>query len=120
MEQSILTSTKKILNISEEYTAFDQDILTHINASFSNLSQLGVGPTGGFAIEDSDVKWEDYTTISVEQLSMVKTYIYLKVKLLFDPPATQFLLEAANKQIEEFEQRISWSREELVPFPPIE
>lgn len=107
MEDRILTSTKKVLGIPEDYTAFDLDIITHINAAFSVLSQLGVG---GFVIEDDTAVWSDYLTDNTK-LNMVKTYIYLKTRLVFDPPATSFLLEALNKQIAEYETRISYERE---------
>lgn len=116
MESSILISTKKILGITESYTAFDLDVLTHINAAFSVLSQLGVGPVDGFMIEDENSKWDDFV-IPLNQMSMVKTYIFLKVRLLFDPPTTSFLIEATNKQIEEYEWRLNVFRENDIPIP---
>lgn len=105
MEASILTSTKKILGVGQDYTAFDLDILTHINAAFSTLDQLGVGPLGGFTIEDSAATW-DQLVIPQNQLNMVRTYIFLKVRSLFDPPTTSFALDAMNKQIQEHEWRL--------------
>lgn len=119
LEESILTSTKKILGISQDYSAFDLDIITHINSTFSTLNQLGVGPSDGFAIESAEAVWEDLG-VPLAQLRMIKSYVYLKVRLIFDPPTTSFLLEAINKQIEEHEQRISWFREQEVPFPVVE
>lgn len=113
MENSILISTKKILGISEHYTAFDLDIITHINASFSNVNQLGIGNIDGFMIEDSIPVWEDLE-IPQNQLNMVKTYIFLKVRMLFDPPTTSFLIEAMQKQIQEHEWRLSIFREDLI------
>lgn len=113
MEQSILTSTKKILQLADDYTAFDLDVITHINSAFSSLQQLGVGPPGGFSIEDDQAEWADLD-LPLIQLSMVKTYIYLKVRALFDPPTTSFLLEATQKQIEELEFRLNIAREELI------
>ena len=91
MEDSVLQSTKKILGLSEEYTVFDHDIITHINAAFSVLNQIGIGPLAGFFIEDDIAEWAD-VNLPANQLGLVKTYIFLKVRLLFDPPTTSFLL----------------------------
>jgi hypothetical protein len=109
---SILSSTKKILGLGAGYTPFDPDVITHINATFSVLDQLGVGPDGGFFIEDSLATWEDFATTGVltplppNQLNLVKSYIFLKVRMLFDPPATSFLQENMNKQIDQMEWRL--------------
>jgi hypothetical protein len=110
MEQSILTSTKKILGISPDYTAFDLDIITHINAAFSTLTQLGVGPVTGFMIEDEDAEWYDYIEDDI-QLNTIKSYVFLKVRQLFDPPTTSYLITAMEKQIAEFEYRLNTNRE---------
>lgn len=110
MEQSILTSTKKILGIAADYTAFDLDIITHINAAFSTLTQLGVGPADGFMIEDASAVWEDYIE-NEGQLNTIKSYVFLKVRQLFDPPTTSYLITATEKQIAEFEWRLNVSRE---------
>lgn len=107
---SILTSTKKILGIEETYTPFDVDILMHINSVFSTLNQLGIGPEIGFMIEDSDAVWEDFLGAD-PRLNSVKTYVYLRVRLLFDPPTTSYLIEALNKQILELEWRLNVYRE---------
>lgn len=117
MEESILTSTKKILGIAESYTAFDLDIITHINAAFSILSQLGIGSADGFMIEDDSADWIDFEDVLQSQLNMVRTYVFLKVRMLFDPPTTSFLIEAMNKQIDEYEWRLNMSRENEIPFP---
>lgn len=117
MENSILKSTKKILNVGEDYPAFDLDIITHINSTFSTLNQLGIGPSDGFAIEDEEALWDDLE-LPAKQVRMVRTYVFLKVRMLFDPPSTSFLIEAINNQIQEHEHRLSWFREELVPYPP--
>lgn len=115
MEESILKSTKKILGIAEDYTAFDLDVITHINAAFSILNQLGVGPAEGFVILDDSSTWNDLG-LPLNQLHLVKTYIYLKVRVLFDPPGTSFLLESAQNQIKEYEWRLNAFREdELMP-----
>lgn len=110
MEDRILASTKKVLGVPEDYPAFDLDIMTHINAAFSVLTQIGVGPVTGFLIEDGDAVWSDFITEDIT-LNMVKTYIYLKTRILFDPPTTSFLIEALNKQVQEYEARISYERE---------
>lgn len=110
MEESILKSTKKILGLAEDYTPFDLDVITHINAAFSILDQLGVGPVDGFSIYDDTAVWDDFV-VPPNQLHLVKTYIYLKVRYLFDPPTTSFLLEAANNQIKEYEWRLNVFRE---------
>jgi hypothetical protein len=120
MEESILNSTKKILGLDEDYTAFDLDIIMHINSAFSLLNQLGVGPIDGFQIEDKTPLWQDLY-IPPNQLHLVKIYVYLKVRVAFDPPGTSFLLESANNQIKEYEWRLNVFREdELPPFVPPE
>jgi hypothetical protein len=110
MEESILNSTKKVLGLSEGYTAFDLDIITHINLAFSIVNDLGVGPTGGFYIEDKTSLWSDFVA-SPTQLATLRTYVFLKVRMLFDPPATSFAIEMMTKQVEEYEWRMSTRRE---------
>lgn len=112
MEQSILTSTKKILGIAEDYTVFDLDILTHINTAFSTLTQLGVGPADGFMIEDASAVWTDFDPVDDNiNYNSVRSYVFLKVKQLFDPPTTSYLIDATQKQIEELEWRLNVHRE---------
>lgn len=113
MEASILKSTKKVLGLADSYTIFDQDIITFINASLSILSQLGIGPIGGFFIEDDAAEWADIGLVP-EQTHLLKTFIHLKVRMLFDPPTTSYLITAMEKQIAEFEWRLSVFREEEV------
>lgn len=110
MEQSILKSTKKILGIDASYTAFDLDILTHINSAFAALEQIGVGPEDGFAIVDDTSVWTTFIG-SDPKKNMVKTYVFLKVKQYFDPPQTSYLVTAQAEQIKEFEWRLSINRE---------
>lgn len=109
--ESILTSIKKMLGIAEDYTQFDMDIIMHINTVFMTLTQIGVGPSGGFSIEDSIAEWTDFTE-NVNEIQAVKTYIFLKVKLLFDPasvgPAT---LASYERTIQELEWRLNWFAE---------
>jgi hypothetical protein len=109
MSNSILQSTKKTLGLAEDYTAFDQDIIMHINSVFSTLVMLGVGPETGFVIEDETDTWEEFTTDV--RLNSVKSYMYLKVRLLFDPPSTSFVLSALQEQIKELEWRMNVYRE---------
>lgn len=111
MDASILTSTKKILGIEESYTAFDVDILTHINSVFSTLTQLGIGPEAGFSIEDKTPTWDNFIPDTDPRFNSVKTYVYMKVRSLFDPPGTSFLIESLNKQIREYEWRLNVTRE---------
>ena len=106
METSILLSVKKVLNIDPAYTAFDQDIILHINGTFFTLNQIGVGPGGGFMIDDGTTTWDDYLGFD-PNLNAVKTYMCLKVRMLFDPPETSFTQEAMNKQIEQLEWRLN-------------
>ena len=106
METSILTSIKKLLGVAEDYTEFDEDIMTNINSVFLNLTQLGVGPEEGFMIKDDTAEWEDFINDSI-QLQAVKTYIYLKVKLLFDPPLSSSVTESINRTIAELEWRLN-------------
>lgn len=119
---SILDSTKRVLGLAEDYTAFDVDVVMHINAAFSSLSQLGVGPVDGFFIVDSTAVWDDIG-IPAKQLHLLKSYIYLKVRFAFDPPTTSFAIDAMDKQIKEYEWRLNIFREELLPpvtVPPEE
>lgn len=103
---SILTSIKKLLGITEEYTHFDVDLIMHINSVFMILNQLGVGPSEGFAIEDDTATWDDFIE-DPTQLQAVKSYVYMKVKLLFDPPLSSAVMEAMNRTISEFEWRLN-------------
>ncbi len=113
MDQSILNSTKKVLGIAEDYTVFDLDIITHINTAFSTLTQLGVGPTTGFMIEDNTAVWADFIEDDLDfQWNSIKSYVFLKVRQLFDPPTTSYLIAATQKQIEELEWRLNAHREE--------
>lgn len=111
MDDSILNSVKKILGIAADYDAFDMDVIVHINSAFATLNQLGLGPDEGFMIEDSSTQWRDFT-LDEKRINNVKTYVYLKVRVIFDPPTTGFTLTALNEQIQELEWRLSIFREE--------
>jgi hypothetical protein len=124
MEPSILISTKKILGVADNYTAFDLDIITHINSAFSTLAQLGVGPAEGFMIEDETATWTEFIPSGDLQYNAVKTYVYLRTRQLFDPPSTSYLIAAFDQQIKELEWRLNTHREETewvepAPRPPI-
>jgi hypothetical protein len=110
VSESILDSTKKVLNIEKDYTAFDQDIIMHINSVFSTLNQLGIGPVGGYAIVDAEPTWSAFFGDD-PKFNSVKTYVFLKVKLLFDPPGTSYLIQSMERQVQEFEWRINVARE---------
>jgi len=112
MEPSILLSTKKVLGIAPDYTVFDEDVIIHINTAFSTLTQLGVGPSEDFTVEDADSEWADFVNEEDHQYNAVKSYVYLKVRMLFDPPTTSYLIAAQQKQIEELEWRLNVHREE--------
>lgn len=122
METSILNSIKKILGLAPDYTVFDVDIILHINSVFTTLTQLGIGPGEGFMIEDDSATWGQFIADDVE-LNSVKTYVFLRIKMLFDPPQTSYLISAANDQIRELEWRLNVHREGLMwndPNPPAE
>lgn len=109
---SILTSIKKLLGITEDYEHFDQDIIMHINSVFMILTQMGVGPADGFHIEDDSATWSDFTS-DLKVLESVKSYIYLKVRLLFDPPTSSSVLDSMNRMISELEWRLNVAGEEV-------
>lgn len=103
---SILTSIKKMLGIVEECEDFDTDIIIHINTALSSLTQIGVGPSDGFLITDKSSEWSNFINDN-KKLEMIKTYIFLKVKNVFDPPASSTVKEIYNQNISELEWRIS-------------
>lgn len=108
--ESILTSVKKLLGIDEEYTHFDTDIIIHINTVFMALTQIGVGPSEGFSIMDEYSTWEDFIG-NKPYLNSVKSYMYLRVKLLFDPPLSSAAIDSITKLADEFEWRLQVAAE---------
>lgn len=110
MSDSILTSVKKVLNIQASDTSFDTDVMLHINSVLATLHQLGIGPEAGLSITNATLTWDDLYTDP--RLNFVKSYVYLRVRMLFDPPASSYLIAAMEKQYQEFEWRISVKREE--------
>ena len=113
MDNSILTSTKKIVGINPDDPSFDIDIITHINSAFSILQQAGVGPANGFMITGPDELWTDYMPPSAgEQYNLVKTFVYLQVRLLFDPPAGSYHLTILmQQQLDQYLSRLNMMRE---------
>ena len=107
---SILTSIKELLGIAEDYEHFDQDLIIHINSVLSVLTQLGVGPSEGFSIEDENATWNDFIPED-KRLSSIRSYVYMKVKLLFDPPLSSSVMESMNRMISEFEWRLNVAAE---------
>ena len=104
--ENILESVKLMLGIQNDYTAFDQQILLHTNSVFVILNQLGVGPSNIFTADSSSV-WSNFLVDDSTDLNLVKSYVYLKVRLLFDPPTSSFAIEAMNKQAQEYEWRLN-------------
>lgn len=107
--ESILTSVKKMLGIEEQYEHFDPDIIMHINSVFMDLTQLGVGPAEGFTIEDDTSVWTDFITDT--KFEAVKSYMYLRVRLLFDPPTSGTVVEAMKREIDKWEWRLNVAAE---------
>ena len=106
MDESILTSIKKLLGITEDYDYFDQDIVMHINAAFMVLTQLGIGPSEGFLITDDTDTWSDFIDDSTN-LGSIQSYVYMKVKLMFDPPQNSFTVDSMTKLVNELEWRLN-------------
>lgn len=110
MTDSILDSVKKVLGLPEDYTAFDLDVLMHINTVFADLHQLGVGPDTGFEIEGKNETWASFTGGQLP-INSVKTYVVLRVRLLFDPPATSFAITSMENQVKQLEWRLNVQQE---------
>ena len=105
-EESILDYVKKLLGIQKDYVHFDPDVIYGINAAFGVLTQLGVGPEEGFMISDNSSKWIDFVS-DIPRLSLIKPYVYLKTRLLFDPPSSATLIDSINATIKEYEFRLN-------------
>lgn len=106
MEQSILISIKGMLGIDKDCDGFDQDIIVFINSVFSTLYQIGFDAAKNFRIEDETLLWTDILNDDLDLIDLIKNYVYMKVRMLFDPPTSSFVLESLNKQISECEWRI--------------
>lgn len=111
LEEKILSSIKKLLGLNDGVTVFDTDIVIHINTVFANLTQMGVGPQNdegkniGFKISTGNEVWGDFTDNDI-LIENVKTYVYIKVKMVFDPPTSSALIDAYNAQAKELEWRL--------------
>ena len=118
MEESILKSIKKSLGLAEDYDVFDVDIVMAINSAFMVLFQIGVGPKNGFAITGDSQTWSDFFGAE-NQLEAVKTYVYLKTRIIFDPPQSSFVLESLNKMAAEYEWRLNIHAEGAFGVPTV-
>lgn len=111
---SILASVKKLIGIDEDDDAFDADLIMHINSSFLVLSQLGVGPDEGFYINDDSAVWTDFISDNMLLLNYVKTFVYLKAKLVFDPPSSSIAVQSMQEMVREHEWRIVHENEKNI------
>ena len=107
MDDSILNTIKQMLGLDSDYDAFDTDVIIHINSALSTLSQVGVGPSIGFKITGPDEMWSEFIGYGINDLESVKTYVYCKVKMLFDPPASSFVMKAMEENCKEIEWRLN-------------
>lgn len=111
LEDSILKTIKQLLGVEADYDVFDMDIIIHINSAFAQLHQLDAGPAEVFEIDDETANWSDFIQ-DRKQLNNVKTYVYLYVRLLFDPPQMGYLVGAIQEQLKELTFRINVAAEE--------
>ena len=117
---SILDSTKKKLGLDPENSSeFDPDIIDAINMAFSVLTQMGVGPVEGFVIHDNEAVWSDFIKDD-KRLSAVRSYVFIRVRLIFDPPQISYLVSSLTDQMKELEWRLNVFVESPTSFPPVE
>ena len=112
VSESILLSVKKMLGLDKDYDVFDPELIIHINTVFGTLHQLGVGPEDQFRITGDSETWSEFDTEG-EQIDEVKTYVYLRVRLLFDPPSSSFVLSSFKEQLQELEWRLNVKADEI-------
>lgn len=112
VSESILLSVKKMLGLDKDYDVFDPELIIHINSVFGTLQQLGVGPEDQFRISGDSETWSEFDTEG-EQVDEVKTYVYLRVRLLFDPPSSSFVLSSFKEQLQELEWRLNVKADEI-------
>lgn len=112
VSESILLSVKKMLGLDKDYDVFDPELIIHINTVFGTLHQLGVGPEDQFRISGDSDLWSEFTTEG-EQTDEVKSYVYLRVRLLFDPPSSSFVLSSFKEQLQELEWRLNVKADEI-------
>ena len=115
MTKSILASIKKMLGLDESYAPFDTDIIVHINSALMVLTQMGVGPKEGFSINGYSEKWSDFLT-NPTKLESAKTYVYLQVRMMFDPPTNSFVMDAMKRQSDELLWRLNVQAESTETF----
>ena len=119
MGESILATIKKMLGLEADYTPFDMDIIVLINSAFMTLNQLGVGPKEGFAIKDYSSKWSDFVTNNV-MMNSAQEYVYMKVKMVFDPPSNSYVMDAMKQRCQEYEVRLNMQAESVEDFSFVE
>lgn len=107
MNQSILLSVKKMLGLDANYTWFDQDIIMHINSVFLTISQIGIGPEEPYQISGSQETWTDFANLCEYPINALTSYMYLKVRMLFDPPTSSFILDSYKNLAQELEWRMN-------------
>lgn len=112
IQDSILETVKNLIGVASECADFDTNIMVHINSAIMTLRQIGIGPKNGFSVRDSSSTWTDYID-DINLYESVKDYIYLKVKIVFDPPTSSYVLEAMKEQIKELEWRLQTEKEEI-------
>ena len=115
MNESILRDIKKMLGLDLFYTPYDVDVIVLINSALMVLCQLGVGPKKGFIVKDYSSTWEDFL-INEVNLEAAKQYVYLKVRIVFDPPNSSAVLTSYEKQIQELEWRLNVQAESIETF----
>jgi hypothetical protein len=115
MGESILATIKKMLGLEADYTPYDTDIIILINSAFMTLNQLGVGPQEGFAIKDYSSKWDDFVTNNV-MINSVQEYVYMKTKMVFDPPQNSYVMDAMKDRCKEYEVRMNMQAESVEHF----
>lgn len=111
VSESILLSTKKKCNVAPELTAYDEEIISYINAALAELNQLGIGPAEGLQIEDADAAWAEF--YEDPRLNAIQTFVGLRVRLLFDPPQTSFAINMMEEQLKEMAFRLQVAQEDI-------
>lgn len=118
LNESILSSVKKLLNLPEAYTDFDEDIVLHINSALDTIQQLGVGPIEHYEIESKANLWSEFIG-DVKFINFVKTAVWLDVRLVFDPPTTSFQIESFQKRLEQLHWRLRVQADKTRPIPVV-
>ena len=105
MEESILKTIKQLIGCPDDFEQFDLDLMIHINSAFATLTHLGVGPKEGYRITGADNVWREFED-DAQKLSLIKDYVYIKTRLLFDPPTSGSLMDSLKEQLKEMEWRL--------------